>query len=37
MTPSPELAALLFIVVMLGIAVDILFIQPRNRKSSDGS
>ena len=30
-TPSPELVALAFLLVMLGIAVDILFIEPRNR------
>ncbi len=31
MTPSPKITALVFILVMLGIAVDILFIELRNR------
>jgi len=31
MTPSPEIAALVFILILLGIAVDILYVEPRNR------
>jgi len=30
MTPSPEIVALVFILILLGIAVDILYVEPRN-------
>jgi len=31
MTPSPEIVALVVIVALIGIAVDILYVEPRNR------
>ena len=31
MTTSPEIVALVVILVLLGIAVDILYVEPRNR------
>lgn len=37
MTPSPEIVALVVIVVFLGILADILFIEPRNRTTSNRS
>lgn len=30
-TPTPEIAAALFVLVLIGIAIDLLYVEPRNR------